>query len=103
MAERIARERYGKLVAILAAQDRNIAAAEDALSEALTAALRTWPLQGVPANPEAWLLTAAATPLAPQDVARAFKGKRAATVRPVLDALAGIGMARRLNDGRYAA
>ena len=32
-----------------------------------------------------------------------FKGKRAATVRPVLDALAGLGMARRLNDGRYAA
>jgi hypothetical protein len=49
------------------------------------------------------ILTAAATPLAPQDVARAFKGKRAATVRPVLDALAGIGMARRLKDGRYAA
>ena len=49
------------------------------------------------------VLSAAAAPLAPQDVARAFKGKRAATVRPVLDALAGIGMARRLNDGRYAA
>lgn len=49
------------------------------------------------------ILTAAATPLAPQDVARAFKGKRATTVRPVLDALAGIGMARRLKDGRYAA
>jgi len=49
------------------------------------------------------ILTAAATPLAPQDIARAFKGKRAATVRPVLDALAGIGMARRLKDGRYAA
>ncbi len=49
------------------------------------------------------ILSAAATPLAPQDIARAFKGKRAATVRPVLDALAGIGMARRLGDGRYAA
>ena len=35
--------------------------------------------------------------------ARSFKGKRAATVRPVLDALTGIGMARRLKDGRYAA
>lgn len=45
----------------------------------------------------------AAVPLAPQDVARAFKGRRAATVRPVLDALARIGMARRLQDGRYAA
>jgi hypothetical protein len=49
------------------------------------------------------ILSAAGSPLAPQDVARAFKGKRAATVRPVLDALAGIGMARRLQDGRYAA
>ena len=29
--------------------------------------------------------------------------RRAATVRPVLDALAGLGMARRLSDGRYAA
>lgn len=49
------------------------------------------------------VLAGALAPLAPQDVARAFKGKRAATVRPVLDALTGIGMARRLKDGRYAA
>lgn len=49
------------------------------------------------------VLATAPAPLAPQDVARTFKGKRAATVRPVLDALASIGMARRLNDGRYAA
>ncbi|OCC24370.1 DNA methyltransferase [Croceicoccus estronivorus] len=49
------------------------------------------------------VLSGAHVPLAPQDVARAFKGKRAATVRPVLEALAGIGMARRLEDGRYAA
>jgi hypothetical protein len=49
------------------------------------------------------ILTGAGAPLAAQDVARAFKGKRASTVRPVLDALAGIGMARRLADGRYAA
>ena len=49
------------------------------------------------------VLSAAQSPLAPQDVARMFRGKRAATVRPVLDALTGIGMARRLKDGRYAA
>jgi hypothetical protein len=49
------------------------------------------------------ILASAPAPLAPHDVARAFKGKRAATVRPVLDALTGIGMARRLTDGRYAA
>jgi hypothetical protein len=49
------------------------------------------------------ILATAQAPLAPQDVARAFKGKRAASVRPVLDALTAIGQARRLADGRYAA
>ena len=49
------------------------------------------------------ILASATQPLGPNDIARNFKGKRAATVRPVLDALASLGMARRLNDGRYAA
>jgi hypothetical protein len=45
----------------------------------------------------------AGKPIAANDVARAFKGKRAATVLPVLDALAGMGRLRKLEDGRYAA
>ncbi len=49
------------------------------------------------------VLAAAPTPLAAQDIARNFKGKRAVSVKPVLDALAAIGQARRLKDGRYAA
>lgn len=36
-------------------------------------------------------------------VAKAFKGKRASTVTPVLDALAGMGRLRKLEDGRFAA
>ena len=58
-AERVARESYGKLIAILAAQDRDIAAAEDSLADALAAALKAWSAQGVPANPEGWLVTTA--------------------------------------------
>jgi RNA polymerase sigma-70 factor (ECF subfamily) len=58
-AERAARQSYGKLVAWLAARTRDVAAAEDALSEAFAAALVTWPVQGVPHAPEAWLLSAA--------------------------------------------
>jgi len=42
-------------------------------------------------------------PVAPTEVARRFRGKRAASVVPVLDALAGMGRLRKLNDGRYAA
>jgi RNA polymerase sigma-70 factor (ECF subfamily) len=58
-AERVARESYGRLLAFLAVRTRDLTRAEDALADAFAAALRTWPEQGVPANPAAWLLTAA--------------------------------------------
>jgi len=54
-----ARRSYGRLVAYLAARSHDIAAAEDALGDAFAAALVHWPESGVPASPEAWLLTAA--------------------------------------------
>jgi predicted RNA polymerase sigma factor len=57
--ERVARESYGRLVAFLSSHTRDVASAEDALSNALVKALTTWPRDGVPQNPEAWLLTAA--------------------------------------------
>jgi predicted RNA polymerase sigma factor len=58
-AEDVARRSYGKLVAYLAARTRDVAAAEDALSEAFAAALSDWPRTGCPDNPEGWLLTVA--------------------------------------------
>jgi RNA polymerase sigma-70 factor (ECF subfamily) len=57
--EAVVRQSYSRLVSFLAARFRDVASAEDALSEAFVAALRTWPTQGVPSNPEAWLLRAA--------------------------------------------
>src|ERR1700678_642110 len=57
--ERVARESYGRLVAYLCSHTHDVGSAEDALSNALVAALETWPRDGVPQNPEAWLLTAA--------------------------------------------
>src|SRR6266404_8827039 len=57
--ERVARESYGRLVAYLSAHTRDVASAEDALSDALVKALTTWPRDGLPQNPEAWLLTTA--------------------------------------------
>jgi predicted RNA polymerase sigma factor len=57
--ERVARESYGRLVAYLSSHTRDVASAEDALSNALIKALTTWPRDGVPQNPEAWLLTTA--------------------------------------------
>jgi len=57
--ERVARESYGRLVAYLSSHTRDVASAEDAFGNALVAALASWPRDGVPQNPEAWLLTAA--------------------------------------------
>src|SRR6516165_9679720 len=58
-AEALARRSYGKLIAFLAARTKDVAGAEDALSEAFAAALTDWPARGVPRSPEAWLLTVA--------------------------------------------
>ncbi len=58
-ADAVARRSYGKLIAFLVTRTHDVAAAEDALSEAFAAALANWPVHGCPQNPEAWLLTAA--------------------------------------------
>ena len=57
--EAVARDSYGRLVAYIAARSGDIAGAQDALSEALIAALETWPGNGVPDKPEAWLMRVA--------------------------------------------
>jgi RNA polymerase sigma-70 factor (ECF subfamily) len=58
-AEHAARTSYGRLVALLAWRWHDLAAAEDALADALLAALTHWPRDGVPAAPDAWLMTVA--------------------------------------------
>ncbi|MDX2213985.1 MAG: DUF6596 domain-containing protein [Oculatellaceae cyanobacterium bins.114] len=59
VAELAARNSYGRLIAYLAVQTRDLAIAEDALGDAFLSALKTWSERGVPDNPEAWLLVAA--------------------------------------------
>ncbi len=58
-AERAARTSYGRLVAVLGAWTRDLVLAEDALADAFERALTRWPRDGVPDNPEGWLLTVA--------------------------------------------
>jgi predicted RNA polymerase sigma factor len=57
--ERVARESYGRLVAYLSSHTSDLSSAEDAMSDAMIAALTAWPRDGMPQNPEAWLLTTA--------------------------------------------
>jgi RNA polymerase sigma-70 factor (ECF subfamily) len=47
------------LLAFLSSRSRDLAACEDALSEAFRDALERWPESGIPDAPEAWLLTVA--------------------------------------------
>jgi RNA polymerase sigma factor (sigma-70 family) len=54
--EAVARNSYGQLIAYIVARTGDVADAEDALSDALVAALEKWPVDGVPEKPEAWLL-----------------------------------------------
>jgi len=70
-AEAVARRSYGKLIAFLAARTGDVAAAEDALSEAFAVALADWPRKGSPASPEAWLLT-----VARRKIIDAYRGQR---------------------------
>jgi RNA polymerase sigma factor (sigma-70 family) len=53
------RDEWGRLLALLVAQYRRLDLAEDGLADAFEAASRTWPRDGVPGNPPAWLLTSA--------------------------------------------
>ena len=57
--EAIARNSYGRLIAYISARSGDVAGAEDALGDAIAAALERWPADGVPQKPEAWLLHAA--------------------------------------------
>jgi predicted RNA polymerase sigma factor len=74
-AEAVARRSYGKLVAFLAARTKDVAAAEDALSEAFATALADWPVKGCPSNPEGWLLT-----VARRKVIDMYRGRRRAEI-----------------------
>jgi RNA polymerase sigma factor (sigma-70 family) len=57
--EDLLREGAPRVLAVLAGRYRNFEYAEDAVQEALLAAWRLWPADGVPANPTGWLLTVA--------------------------------------------
>ncbi|MGH9520647.1 MAG: RNA polymerase sigma factor [Terriglobales bacterium] len=53
------REEWARVVASLARRFGSLDLAEDAAAEAFAAAVATWPTEGVPANPGAWLTTTA--------------------------------------------
>jgi len=57
--ERAYRDEWTAIVATLARRLGDLQAAEDAVSEAFATAARTWPADGVPPKPGAWLTVTA--------------------------------------------
>lgn len=55
----IYRQESRRVFATLVRMVRDFDLAEDALQEAFTAAMQQWPLEGLPRNPRAWLVSAA--------------------------------------------
>ncbi len=83
--EAVARASYGRLLAYLSSETRDVAGAEDALGDALVAALTSWPRDGVPRQPEAWLLTAARHRLIDQARRRQVRDEHEGALRRLAD------------------
>jgi predicted RNA polymerase sigma factor len=95
--EAAVREDWGRLLALLVARFGRLDLAEDGLADAVEAAARTWPVDGVPANPPAWLLTAARRKVLDRLRAEAVVARR----MPLLEVDAGLAEAaqRVMADG----
>ena len=57
--ERVFREEYGRAVAVLVRRFGDIDIAEEAVQDAFTIALETWPSAGRPPSPQGWIITTA--------------------------------------------
>jgi predicted RNA polymerase sigma factor len=56
---RVVRDHAGRLAASLMHLLGDLAAAEDLVQDAIDTALQRWPVEGIPARPDAWLSTVA--------------------------------------------
>jgi RNA polymerase sigma-70 factor (ECF subfamily) len=57
--EQVFRQEYGRAVAVLVRVLGDIDLAEEAVQDAFTAALRRWPVTGLPPSPAGWIITTA--------------------------------------------
>ena len=81
------RDLVPKTLAMLVRRFGDFSACEDAVQEALLAASTQWQSEGVPANPQGWLLTVAARrriELYRNEAARRRREERAAMLEPVV-------------------
>ena len=82
MSERLLRELAPRVLAALARRHGRFDLAEDATQEALIAAARQWPVEGVPVNPRGWLVAVATRRLIDALRAEAWRWRWPRSQRP---------------------
>lgn len=97
--ERAWQEHWARLLALLVGRFRRLDLAEDALADAFAAAVRTWPADGIPDSPAAWLLTAARRRALDQVRSEAIARRREPLM--VVDAEARVAAATAIDDGGH--
>lgn len=88
-AAHAARESTARLVAVLAASTGDLALAEDALADAFATALERWPANGIPDNPEGWLITVARN--RQRDVWKSAAARTSAPLDPAMEVVSAAG------------
>ena len=83
--DRVVREEWGRLVALLLARHRRLDLVEDALGDAVEAAARQWPRDGDPENPGAWLYAVARRRVLDRVRAEAMARRKHALIATDLD------------------
>ena len=84
-SERLLRELAPQVLGILVRRHGDFETCEDAVQEALLAAVVQWPAEGVPGNPKGWLITVASrrwTELWRNESARRRREQTAASLPP---------------------
>jgi RNA polymerase sigma factor (sigma-70 family) len=79
-SERLLRELAPQVLGAIARRFRDFASAEDAVQEAMIAAFRQWPQEGIPANPRGWLVQVASRRMTDQARSEIARRERETTV-----------------------
>ena len=85
--EHLLRELAPQVLGVVARRFRDFSSAEDAVQEALLAAFRQWPREGVPGNPRGWLIRVASrrmTDIVRSEIARRERETDIADVEPAI-------------------
>src|SRR5215471_4440765 len=79
-SEQLLRELAPQVLGAVARRFRDFVSAEDAVQEAMIAAFKQWPEEGIPENPRGWLIQVASRRMADQARSEIARRQREATV-----------------------